>query len=145
MYIVPYISFKGSISMQINNIYTNRYINAYIKVLQKIVSIVGNPSIIHGCSDYVNPLVGSVICKELKIPLVYEVRGLWHLSRLSYNKRWKKDDSYKRYVKMERLYLKKADHIFAISQEIKDEIIKNYRIYLSHILNHDLKYLNDQN
>lgn len=108
---------------QKNNIYTPEYTKIYYKLLDKVLKQIDKPTIIHACSDYINPLVGQKLSKKLGIPLIYEIRGLWYLSRLSYDKAWEKDPEYKRYVSLENECFTKATHIFAISNEVKDEII----------------------
>lgn len=100
---------------------SKEYIREYAKELEKYCEHY-KPDIIHACSNYINPLVGSIVGKKLGIPCIYEVRGFWDLTRLAYDPEWETTDSFEEYGKAEEMCYKKSDHIFALNGQIKREI-----------------------
>lgn len=110
-------------------LYTKEYIQTYLYYVNKIVSTLGDkPSVIHSASNYINPFIANTIGKRYNIPTIYEVRGLWHLSRLSYDKNWENTAEYKKYIEYERSALEKSTHILTLNSKIKNYIVKNYGI-----------------
>ena len=102
--------------IQINNIYTKEYIDAYVGILDSLIKNI-TPNIIHACSDYVNPLVANILNHKC----IYEIRGLWYLSRLSYDPDWINSDSCKEYIKNEQNVFKK-NTLITITRQLQKEI-----------------------
>jgi len=81
------------------------------------------PEIIHAASNYMNGCVGSYVAKCLGIKFVYEVRGLWEITRVSRQPGWKDTEYYNLMVKMESEAAKGADKVLTLTQALKDEMI----------------------
>jgi len=83
------------------------------------------PSIIHCASNYSCGLAGTAAAKLLGIPSIYEVRGLWHVTRTSKQSEYANSDHYRMIEKLEAQAAKNADHVFAITQGVKNVLTKN--------------------
>lgn len=82
------------------------------------------PEIIHSASNYMNGLVGNYVAKSLGIKSVYEVRGLWEITRISRQPEWKDTEYYNLMVKMETQAAKEANIVLTLTEALKDEMIR---------------------
>ena len=98
------------------------YLEAYARELLEI-ALVEKPSIIHAASNYMNGVVGNYVAKCLGIPCVYEVRGLWEITRISRQPKWKNTEYYKLMVKMETEAAIGADSVFTLTEALRDEMV----------------------
>jgi len=81
------------------------------------------PAILHGASNYVNGITATFLAKKFGLKSVYEVRGLWELTRASREDGYMQTDAYRQYARMEAEACKNADHVFALTQALKDIMI----------------------
>ena len=58
------------------------YLQAYAEDLSRLVQEI-RPSILHAASNHINGLVVNAVAKHFNIPSIYEVRGLWEITRIS--------------------------------------------------------------
>lgn len=98
------------------------YLIAYTKELLELAKI-EKPVIIHAASNFMNGVVGNYVAKCLGIKSVYEVRGLWEITRISRQPEWKDTEYYNLMVKMEAEAAKGADIVFTLTEALKDEMI----------------------
>ncbi len=77
-------------------------------------------SIIHAASNYPNGLAAIQAAKSLGIKSVYEVRGLWEITRLSRQHFWKSTDQYQMTAQLESQALQEADVGIVITKALKD-------------------------
>lgn len=82
------------------------------------------PFVIHGASNHWNGLAAVVAARKLGIPSVYEVRGLWEVTRGSRNPEWAEGGMYKFIAAMERDAAKSADRVITITQALADELVR---------------------
>jgi len=99
-----------------------RYLQVYAEVLYDFARK-EKPSIIHAASNHMNGLVGNAVAKALGIPSVYEVRGLWEITRISREPQWKDTDYYNLMVKLETQAAKDADVVLTLTEALKSEMI----------------------
>lgn len=85
------------------------------------------PSLIHCASNYTCGLAGTETAKRLGIPCIYEVRGLWHLTRASKQREYADSDHFRLSEKLEAQAAKSADHVFAITDAVK-ELLMEYGV-----------------
>lgn len=79
--------------------------------------------IIHAHTPYRVGIPAMRAAKKLKIPFVYEMRGMWEDTAVA-NGRWKTTSlAYRRYRSMETKVLKTANHVICISKTLKNEAI----------------------
>ena len=87
-----------------------------------------NASVIHSASNYANALPALFAAKRLGIPFNYEMRGIWELSRITRQPKFKNSSAYKLGIKLERLVAENSDQVFVISNELGNFIQKEWGI-----------------
>ena len=79
--------------------------------------------IIHAASNYINGLVAAHVGHSLGIPSIYEVRGLWEVTRLSNQPGWENSDEYRMLVELETQACLQVDAVVAITESLKQELM----------------------
>ena len=98
------------------------YIENYAENLHKLCMTL-RPSILHGASNHMNGHAVNLVAQELGIPSVYEVRGLWEITRISRQPKWKEGDYYKLMSNMEAKAAMDATAVICITQALADEMV----------------------
>lgn len=98
------------------------YVQRYSQQLQRLAKT-EKPAIIHAASNHWNGLAAVTAANRLGIPSVYEVRGLWEVTRGSRDPEWATGNMYKFMAKMEADAAKGATRVFAITRALKDELV----------------------
>jgi glycosyltransferase involved in cell wall biosynthesis len=78
------------------------------------------PALIHSASNQVVGLAGGDAARRLGIPSLYEVRGLWHMSRAADQPAYLDSDHYRMIEALEAQAARMADHVFVITQAVAD-------------------------
>ncbi len=99
------------------------YMEHYTDELEKL-AIKQNVSIIHGASNYPNGIAAITVAKRLGIKSIYEVRGLWEITRISRQPEWENSDQFNLLVKMETIACQNADAVFALTEALKKILIE---------------------
>jgi glycosyltransferase involved in cell wall biosynthesis len=81
------------------------------------------PSIIHSASNHPVGLAGCDAARRLGIPSIYEVRGLWHLTRASEHPGYLDSDHYRMIDRLEAQAAGMADHVFVITRAVADILV----------------------
>lgn len=81
------------------------------------------PALIHGASNHWNGLAAVSAANRLGLPSVYEVRGLWEVTRGSRDPAWAEGGMYRFMARMEADAAANATHVLAITRALKDELI----------------------
>ena len=101
----------------------SRYIDHYSEVLQQTAET-HDVGIIHSASNYLNGIASALAARRIAIPSVYEVRGLWHLTRAFSNADYIHSDHY-RYCELRELEAcRRVDHVITISHALKRWLIE---------------------
>ncbi len=87
-------------------------------------TIILKPSVIHAASNYMNGFAANEAGRILGIPTVYEVRGLWEVTRISRQPDWKDTEYYNMQLKMEAKACKDADVVITITNALKEELVR---------------------
>lgn len=82
------------------------------------------PSILHAASNYTGGLAGTEVARRLGIPSVYEVRGLWHMTRGAAQPEYLDSDHYRMIERLEVQAAIHADHVFAITEAVAQVLIR---------------------
>ncbi|MFI7481837.1 glycosyltransferase [Kocuria sp. M1R5S2] len=82
------------------------------------------PSVLHAASNYLNGLPALIAARRLGLPFVYEVRGLWEVTEASAKEDWAGTERYAAQAEMETFVCQEADAVLAITQEVKDELVR---------------------
>nr|WP_241180433.1 glycosyltransferase [Kocuria palustris] len=98
------------------------YVKRYVSALEA-KAMEEKPSILHGASNHWNGLATVSTANRLGIPSIYEVRGLWEVTRGSRDFEWAKGGMYRFMARMEADAAANATHVLAITQALKDELI----------------------
>lgn len=81
------------------------------------------PFVIHAASNHWNGLTAVETARRLGIPSVYEVRGLWEVTRASRNPEWHDSGMYRYIARMEADAAAQATKVIAITGGLKDELV----------------------
>lgn len=124
---VDYSNVKGVIYRHLRG--NNIFVQDLEVALEKSAAIVEavarthRAAVLHAASNYVNALPVLMAARRLGVPFVYEVRGLWELTRASkvtYD--WTQTDSYELDVRCETLVAQAADAVLPITEGLKAEL-----------------------
>ena len=98
-----------------------RYFEVYQHHLaKKVVEL--RPSVIHAASNHLNGLVGNAVAAHFNLPSIYEVRGLWEITRISRQPAFEDSTYFQMMVKMETQACREATGCLAITRGLIDEI-----------------------
>jgi glycosyltransferase involved in cell wall biosynthesis len=81
------------------------------------------PAIIHAASNHWNGLTAVNVARRLGLPSVYEIRGLWEVTRGSRNPEWAQSNMFKYIARMEADAAKGATKVFTITNALREEMI----------------------
>lgn len=99
--------------------YVGRYSTELSRIAQR-----DRPAIIHAASNHWNGLTGVTVARKLGIPSIYEIRGLWEITRGSRNPEWAASNMYKYIARMESDAAKGATRVFTITGALRDEMVR---------------------
>ena len=99
------------------------YLQAYAEDLaRKVIEL--RPAIIHAASNHLNGLVANAVAKHFSIPSIYEVRGLWEITRISRQPEFKDSEYFQMMSNLEAASASEATYIFAITNALGEEMKK---------------------
>jgi glycosyltransferase involved in cell wall biosynthesis/SAM-dependent methyltransferase len=98
------------------------YLNNFIERLETHARQT-RPALLHAASNYMNGIAANMVAKRLGIPSVYEVRGLWELTRISRQPEWKGSEAWNLMVRMETQAATQADRVIALTPALKNILI----------------------
>ena len=78
--------------------------------------------LLHGVSNYVNGLAATTAARRLGLPSVYELRGLWEITRLSREPQWGETQSFQTHRRLEAQAFSEADGSVALSGALLREM-----------------------
>lgn len=81
------------------------------------------PAIVHAASNHWNGLTAVNVARRLGLPSIYEVRGLWEVTRGSRNPEWAASNMFKYIARMEADAAKGATKVFTITKALREEMI----------------------
>lgn len=102
-------------------------VDSYIQACAEEVEAISReerPSVIHAASNFLVGLAAIAAGRRLGLPVVYEVRGLWEVTHASRDPSWTDTEFYRAYVRMETQAAVEADRVIAITDALKDELIR---------------------
>jgi glycosyltransferase involved in cell wall biosynthesis len=98
------------------------YAQRYSKALENLARQ-ERPGIIHAASNHWNGLTAVQSARRLGLPSVYEVRGLWEVTRGSRNPEWAKGNMFKYMARMEADAAAGATAVITITNALREEMI----------------------
>ena len=116
--------FTPSRTKSIGKLDIKRYQKESVKLIIKQAKEFG-PSIIHCASNYSCGLAGTAAAKILGLPSIYEMRGLWHVTRTAKQPEYDESDHYRMIEGLEIQAAKNASHVLAITEGVKGVLLTN--------------------
>jgi len=98
------------------------YISHYSNMLLE-KSKENKSTILHAHSNYLNGLSAIKAAQTLQIPVVYEMRGLWYLTRVTLDKRYKHQGMYSYEKQMEKTAAFSANKVIVLSESSKQLLL----------------------
>lgn len=81
------------------------------------------PQLIHAASNYNCGLIAAEVSRRLGVPFIYEVRGLWHVTKAAAEPGYADSDHFRLIMALELQAARAADHVFAITSGVAQELI----------------------
>ncbi len=101
---------------------TSEYIREAAKALTAEFKLL-KPSIVIGASNFLTAMPALIAARTLGIPFIYEVRGFWEITRLSREPSYEFHPAFTLQKTLESALVQKADHVFTLTQPMKEELI----------------------
>lgn len=80
-------------------------------------------SLIHSASDHSIGIAAAMVSKSLGIPFIYEMRGIWALSRAANNPQFRFDPRFRILMKLEKQCAEAADVVVTLSEGMRGLLI----------------------
>ncbi|MFF5790424.1 glycosyltransferase [Paeniglutamicibacter sp. NPDC012692] len=107
--------------------WSGRALDQYIHEAADIYAreaMINRPSWIVAASNHVTALPALIAARRLGIPFAYEVRGLWEITEASAKEGYADSERFALASKLETAVANNADHVFAITSQVKDELVQ---------------------
>ncbi|APT94562.1 glycosyl transferase family 1 [Corynebacterium stationis] len=98
--------------------YTLQCADAFVREARMV-----RPSVIQAASNFRTALPALIAARRLGIPFVYEVRGLWEFTEAAAKPGFENTERFAAMRELENLVAQNADHILAITSQVKDELV----------------------
>jgi glycosyltransferase involved in cell wall biosynthesis len=82
------------------------------------------PSVIHAASNHAVGFPAVMVARALNIPFVYEMRGLWALSRAAKDSVYRQQDRFQLEMALERHVALAADHVIVITDGLRAQLVE---------------------
>jgi len=101
----------------------SRYIEAYAGRLQALATA-HDASVIHAASNYLNGAAAAMAGRTLGIASIYEVRGLWHLTRAFSEPGYDRTEHYRYCERREVAACAAVDHVITLSDGLRRWLVE---------------------
>lgn len=101
----------------------SRYIEAYAGRLQALAAA-HDASIIHAASNYLNGAAAAMAGRAMGIASIYEVRGLWHLTRAFSEPGYDRTEHYRYCERREVAACAAVDHVITLSDGLREWLVE---------------------
>jgi glycosyltransferase involved in cell wall biosynthesis len=101
----------------------HEYLEAYTDALLEL-ALAERADVLHACSNHMNGLAANAVARALGIRSVYEVRGLWEVTRISRQPDWEGSEYYKLMSRLEVQVAREADAVICITRALQDEMVR---------------------
>jgi glycosyltransferase involved in cell wall biosynthesis len=99
------------------------YVDEYSRRVERIAKI-HRIGVIHGASNYWNGFAAISAARKLGLPSVYEVRGLWELTRMSREPAYEDSEMFALTAQLEAEACLHADHVITITDALRDLMVE---------------------
>lgn len=122
------------------------YIDEYANWIFKRATS-GNASVCHASSNYLNGLAVAQASRQLGVPSVYELRGLWHITRAFSDPDYENTEHYRYVERREVEACLAVDHVITLSSAMKDWLVlrgvPSDKVSIVGNATHKLPYMDD--
>ncbi len=80
------------------------------------------PELVMSASNHVTALPALIAARRLGLPFIYEVRGLWEITRLSRDKEFEDTPAFAVQSLLEAKVAQLADHVFTLTEPMREEL-----------------------
>lgn len=101
----------------------SRYVDAYASRLQALATA-NDVSVIHAASNYLNGAAAAAAGRALGIASIYEVRGLWHLTRAFSEPGYDRTEHYRYCEQREVAACAAVDHVITLSNGLRQWLVE---------------------
>lgn len=101
----------------------SRYIEAYAGRLQTLAAA-NNVSVIHAASNYLNGAAAAAAGRAAGIASIYELRGLWHLTRAFSEPGYDRTEHYRYCERREVAACAAVDHVITLSDGLRQWLVE---------------------
>lgn len=119
---VPYHRLRDP-SRAYRRVDAERYLELNARAVEKLARR-RKPAILHGASNHINGIAAVSAARRLGILSIFEVRGLWELTRISRQPEFEGSELYNMIVKLETQACLEADRVIAITEALKDLLVE---------------------
>ncbi|MEA5446309.1 glycosyltransferase family 4 protein [Gammaproteobacteria bacterium AB-CW1] len=119
---VPYHRLRDP-SRAYRRVDAERYLELNARAVEKLARK-RRPAILHGASNHINGIAAVWAGRRLGIPSIFEVRGLWELTRISRQPEFENSELYRMIVKLETQACLEADRVIAITEALKELLVE---------------------
>ena len=99
------------------------YVDEYTRRVEQLVRT-HQLGIVHGASNYWNGFAAIGAARRLGLPSVYEVRGLWELTRMSRDPGYEKSELFELTARLEADACMHADQVITITSALRDLMVE---------------------
>lgn len=99
-----------------------KYLKEYGEALFNLAKNL-NITILHGASNFMNGIAANYAARKLGIKSIYEVRGLWEITRMSRQPEWENSEHFNMIKRLETEAALNADAVITITSALKNEMI----------------------
>jgi glycosyltransferase involved in cell wall biosynthesis len=117
---IPYHRLLGPVTAQPRSDLQG-FVDLYSDMLQPLIDRY-RPSVIHAASNWWNGFAGVATAARHGIPSVYEIRGLWELTRASRQESWYDSERYQADANYETIAANMADRVIVITEGLRQEM-----------------------
>lgn len=108
--VFPRFDFRG---------FADHYVDALTPLIDEY-----RPGVIHAASNWWNGIAAIHAAREIGVPSVYEIRGLWEITRASRVAHWSVTERYQADSGYETMAASLADRVITITSGLRDEIVR---------------------
>lgn len=81
------------------------------------------PELVMAASNHPNALLAQIAARALGIPFIYEIRGLWEITRWSREPGFRETREFADQARLETISAQNADHVFTLTAQLRDELV----------------------
>ncbi|MVZ89974.1 glycosyltransferase [Microbacter sp. ANSKLAB05] len=119
---VQYQRLVRNVTFPVKKAPIERYVTQYADAAEPLIRA-DRPMILHSASNHWNGLVTAELGRRLNLPTVYEVRGLWEVTRGSRDPSYLTTQQYRARVLIEAEAAHAADRVITITNALREEMV----------------------